>query len=542
MSTFIEKNYDSLGYIGELPPNGDGFSLNEKLIPVVEREKIPKDGEHFVQTRGLIDVSKFKEFLNELPPEAWEDENSNEENVKLVRPAHDAWGIKKIVFNFCDDFLLKVLDLPFATNPKWTKHLDPIYKAIGIDKNRIVRSLLASMPPGMSIPVHHDTGFWVKHTHRLHVAIDSGIEVDFSVGPSNDRLTKYIFDEGRIVELNNQAKHSVTNNMINKRRIHLIFDYVDEGYPLQRYTLQPGEKVYQTRRSIDLPIHAGSRRTPSFIILGSQKCGTTSVYEYICQHPLVVRGKRRETHYFDWRWNHSLPSDDAEKHRNYYLNFYDEANLFKHSSLITGESTPSYLLHSDIVIPRIQMVCPWVKLIVIFRNPTERAFSQYQMCIDTSGSPEQLKVRGRSSYIGKTFEEVIKTEIEELNNAGINKDCTYETFRDNILSKCPLTHGGHSIVSRGLYALQLEPWMKALPKDQLMVMSISDIKGSKTNVQESMDKVFEHIGIPPSELPDVDAKNTRNYTPMSEEATQMLNEFYEPFNKRLFSLVQKNLW
>ena len=111
------------------------------------------------------------------------------------------------------------------------------------------------------------------------------------------------------------------------------------------------------------------------------------MYEYLCQHPLVVRGKRRETHYFDWRFNHQLPwpatagtisatsacaaaasnestagseldatmttaaaTDDATvaaaaAHLKYYMNFFYADALEKHISLTTGESTPSYLLH-----------------------------------------------------------------------------------------------------------------------------------------------------------------------------------------------------
>ena len=90
-------------------------------------------------------------------------------------------------------------------------------------------------------------------------------------------------------------------------------------------------------------LHAGSRRAPSFMIIGAQKSGTTSLYELIAQHPLVAKGKRRETHYFDWRWNASLHT--PEEHWNYYMNFYEKELLHKHPSIITGESTPSYLLH-----------------------------------------------------------------------------------------------------------------------------------------------------------------------------------------------------
>lgn len=58
----------------------------------------------------------------------------------------------------------------------------------------------------------------------------------------------------------------------------------------------------------------------------------------------MVKGKRRETHYFDWRYNHAL-QDRAQDHHAYYMNFFQAEMLAKHKSLITGESTPSYLLH-----------------------------------------------------------------------------------------------------------------------------------------------------------------------------------------------------
>ena len=56
--------------------------------------------------------------------------------------------------------------------------------------HKVIRSLLASMPPGVNIPVHHDTGYWVKHSHRCHVAIVTGEEVEFFIGPTNDLVQR----------------------------------------------------------------------------------------------------------------------------------------------------------------------------------------------------------------------------------------------------------------------------------------------------------------------------------------------------------------
>ncbi len=94
--------------------------------------------------------------------------------------------------------------------------------------------------------------------------------------PDSLSISQYAFDYGKITELNNQAKHAVTNNMKEGgQRIHLIFDYVDEGYQLpERITLRSGDIVHQTRRSIDLASDCVNYKpencTPRFIVIGAQ--------------------------------------------------------------------------------------------------------------------------------------------------------------------------------------------------------------------------------------------------------------------------------
>jgi len=74
-----------------------------------------------------------------------------------------------------------------------------------------------------------------------------------------------------------------------------------------------------------------------------------------------------------------------------------------------------------------------------------------------------------------------------------------------------------------------------------MVMSIDELKGSKSEVQQSLNRVFEFISLPPSDLEDLGAKNTREYVPMDPEIKRKLEEFYEPYNERLFALLGKRM-
>jgi len=526
---------------GIVPPIGR-VPLSAKEVPLYTRDL--GENEAMAYTVAQLDVSAFKKHLLAAPAHVWDDDYADKHNLKLTRPAHDAWGIKKIMFTFCDDYLQKVLDLPYSQMPEWKQFLTPIYEACGIPESRVVRALLASMPPGVNIPVHHDTGYWVKRTHRMHVAIITDSEnVCFYVGHKDEEgpagIQKYVFDEGRLVELNNQAKHAVTNEW-NQHRVHFIFDYVDEGYPLQRYSCAPGEAVFQTRRSIDLARHAGARPAPSFMVIGAQKCGTTSMYEFICGHPLVSRGVRRETHYFDWRWNSSIEETDDAGHLDSYMKFFNP-ELRNHPSIMTGESTPSYLLHADIVIPRLRRVCPHLKrFLVMLRDPVERAYSQYCMSTDPVGTPEQKELRGFSAYGTKTFLQVITEEIAVVQAAGVTPQSTWDEFSRKLLQGLPLGHGGHSIVLRGLYALQLLPWLAEFGDSGLLILSIGSIKGAKTN--DTMASVFNFLGLPEHTLEDTSAKNTRDKpAQMTAEAKEMLQAFYQPFNEQLFCLLQRRL-
>ena len=121
---------------------------------------------------------------------------------------------------------------------------------------------------------------------------------------------------------------------------------------------------------------------------------------------------------------------------------------------------------------------------------------------------------------------------------GITHATDWKEFQSKCLKGLPMGHGGHSVVARGLYALQLQAWYAEYPADKIVVMSIGDIKGSST--QKTMDKVYEYVGLPPHEMTDKSAKNTRAAKSVMEpRAREILNQFYAPFNENLFSITGK---
>jgi hypothetical protein len=103
---------------------------------------------------------------------------------------------------------------------------------------------------------------------------------------------------------------------------------------------------------------------PDFIIIGTQKGGTTFLFKLLSNHPYVRLPFRKEIEYFDIHFEKGI-------------NWYRSQFPIRKSNIITGESTPHYMSHPHVP-KRIVEVIPHVKLIVILINPVDRAYSHYQ--------------------------------------------------------------------------------------------------------------------------------------------------------------------
>lgn len=522
------------------PPEGK-VDATDKAVPVEEADN-PR-GEPYIFRRGQCDVSELAaKILHD--DSIWSSSFARARNVEIVRPSHDAWGIRKLVFIFCDDFLSTVYRLPLWHDPEWRRLVEPAILASGIHPNQVVRCLLASMPPRTVIPTHHDSGYWVAKTHRLHCAVVTNDRVIFRVGPRADELQRFRLAPGTIVELNNQAKHYVAN-LSNQYRTHVIFDYVDGSVP-PCVELQPGEKLFQTRRTIDRARDRGTGPpAPHFLIIGAQKAGTTSMYEYIAKHPLVIKGKRRETHFLDWRW---VESDDPAAL--WHKTFYDVEAHHAHPSLVAGDSTPSYLLNSYRAIPRLQAMGKHCPLVVMLRNPVDRAASHFAMIADPNATPAQRRSRG-TAWLGRDLASVAEDELRHLVDVGLlvprssGEPALTDAFDldparlDFVLSTLP-NHGAHSLLLRGLYALQLKPWLEAFPRTAFAFVRCEDLGVDPRRTRAVVLDVQRHVGLKDHPLDLADAQirhNVRDRDPLSADLRRTLAAFYRPFNHDLYALL-----
>ncbi|KAI2502755.1 [heparan sulfate]-glucosamine 3-sulfotransferase-like protein [Fragilaria crotonensis] len=124
-------------------------------------------------------------------------------------------------------------------------------------------------------------------------------------------------------------------------------------------------------------------RAPYFILPGAKKSGTTSVASYLMQHPLVERARTKELQFFLSK--NFLPdylSDDnktlvREAREHLYTTDYHSNVLSRNNSLMSFDGTPGYLFDGVNMVRRILCVSPWVKLVIVLRNPVDRAFSNW---------------------------------------------------------------------------------------------------------------------------------------------------------------------
>ena len=104
-------------------------------------------------------------------------------------------------------------------------------------------------------------------------------------------------------------------------------------------------------------------RLPTFLILGAPKAGTTALAGYLADHPEVFVAPEKEVHFFDRRFDLGV---------DWYRSRFAEAT----SELAIGEASPTYM-YRDKVLERIGAVLPAPRLIVLLRNPIDRAYSQF---------------------------------------------------------------------------------------------------------------------------------------------------------------------
>ena len=146
-------------------------------------------------------------------------------------------------------------------------------------------------------------------------------------------------------------------------------------------------------------------KKPNFIIAGFPKCGTTSLHHYLNEHPQIFMPNQKELHFFTFEILSKLKNgprdkivkktqiDNSEK----YLKFYREVK----NEIAIGDASPSYINYPT-QFPKIKEYLNDPKLIIVLRDPINRAYSNYL----------HLKREQRETL---SFKEAINIEEERKN-------------------------------------------------------------------------------------------------------------------------------
>lgn len=260
-------------------------------------------------------------------------------------------------------------------------------------------------------------------------------------------------------------------------------------------------------------LNANFRALPDFLIIGAQKGGTTSLWDYLLQHPQVLSNydNRKEIQFFDQKFKKGLYWYKAHFETQKFIR--EKKEVFNGGNILTGEATTHYIFH-PLAPKRIKSILPNVKIIVLLRNPVSRAYSHYHH--------EVRKHRENLS-----FKEAIKFEPMRLKGS-------YEKILANPNFFCKERHD-HSYLERGKYYDQLVHWYYCFPKNQILVLKSEDFFNKPETIYKI---VLNFLELPYYEGVKFNKINQGTYENIEPALAKQLQNYFYNHNKNLYQLLK----
>lgn len=260
------------------------------------------------------------------------------------------------------------------------------------------------------------------------------------------------------------------------------------------------------------------RTVPDFLVIGTKRGGTTSLFNYQMMHPGVLglfpRPRlQKSTDYFFKGFGRG--------ERWYRSNFHSQAFRERMAAQLgyepqAGEASPYYCWDPRIA-RRAYEVNPELKAIMLVRNPVERAFSHWQERVHNGVEP-------------LTFEQALAAE-EARTEGELERMTTDPLYYSR-------AHDWYTYRSRGVYLPQIENWRSVFPAEQLLVVCSEELYA---DVQGTFDRVSSFLGLPPHTLPTTRTFNASRRLPMPEAAREELTAYYEPHTQALSEYLERPL-
>ncbi|MQW74768.1 sulfotransferase [Nocardioides sp. dk4132] len=261
------------------------------------------------------------------------------------------------------------------------------------------------------------------------------------------------------------------------------------------------------------------RPAPDFLVIGTKRGGTTSMFDYLLQHPGLlglypqVRGKKSTDYFF------------RETHRGerwYRSHFHARpyravlGARLGHAPL-GGEASPYYVWDPRIA-AAVRRVAPGVRSIMLVRDPVKRAWSHYQERVENGVEP-----LGFADALAAE-EDRTAGELERM-----AADPTYYAT----------AHDWYSYRARGIYLPQIRNWLASFPPEQLLVLRSEDLYADP---QAVLDRTCAFLGLPPARLSRTSGLNaSRRSDPVPARERDRLAQFFAPHNAELEQFLGRPL-
>jgi hypothetical protein len=260
---------------------------------------------------------------------------------------------------------------------------------------------------------------------------------------------------------------------------------------------------------------------PGFMIIGAQRCGTSTLHYYLNHHPSLAGSIPKEVHYYDIWMNHGYTLE-------WYRSHFKALKKLWNRNVLFYESSPNYI-YIETVAQMLAKSYPRLKMIVLVRNPVERAYSAWNMYanIFRQGALDKLRI---------PFTPGCENPIYKYLCDGRDQ---FPSFREAIDIELELIREGRedepSILRRGLYIDQIDNYLKYFDRSQILIVGFRELTDQASL---ALNKIADFLGISPFKGTYDRIRNGRRYgRPLSEDDKKFLEEFYGDSNRKLFNFL-----